>query len=109
MTPENSGLEERRVRVLRSRSARQLARHPRSAGADVLLHSALVRVCPAEVQATVDQKMGEKFHLVTYPGRRPAGTFGREIEVLPSGVKATLVETFRGPAGSVIDRSPGRR
>ncbi len=31
------GLEERRVRVLRSRSARQLARHPRSAGADVLL------------------------------------------------------------------------
>ncbi len=67
-------------------------------------HSALVRVCPAEVQATVDQKMGEKFHLVTYPGPDdPPAPSVAEMRFFPSGVKATLVETFRGPAGSVID------
>ena len=52
----------------------------------------------------MDQSLDEKLHSVTYPGPDdPPVPSVAEMRSFPFGVKATLVETFRRPAGSVID------
>jgi hypothetical protein len=85
------------------RRAGHLTRHPGAARADVLLPLLLGEGVPAVVQATVDQRLGEKLHSVTYPVPAEPTFSVAEMRFFPSRVKATLVELFRGPAGSLID------